>query len=161
MIARTTFGEGIGAGKAVILVREKGLGNGKHPFWSWLLSEGFHSWLCHGNYGMDWVFINLNSMTFAPGMPGIKVTSAIREHAITAEEFKTIWKIFMQYEGLPVLDMPEKTVAKLLLEHPDGTVTADEITQSELDRLMLTGERLPGQAGKNRLRKETHDPGGD
>ncbi len=142
MIKRKTYGEDMGAGKAVILVKEPGLGNGNHPFWDWLLGEGFHLWLYHGNYGCDWVFINLNSMTCAPGMPGIKVVSSIREHAITAEEFKTIWGIFMKYEGLPVLEMPEETEAKLLVPDGNGSVTVDEVTQSDLDQWLLRG-RMP------------------
>ena len=137
MRARKTFGEGIGAGKAAILVREKGLGDGGHPFWAWLRSEGFHLWRCHGNYGMDWVFINLNSMTVAPGMPGIKVVSTIREHAISAEEFQTIWRIFAKYEGMPVLEMPDKPVAKLLREDEDGNIRTADVTQDEWDSLVL------------------------
>ncbi len=140
MIERKTYGSDIRAGNAVILVKEPGLGDGNHPFWKWLLEQGFHIWHNHGNYGCDWVFINLNSMVFAPGMPGIRVVQAIREHAITAEEFSVIWGIFMKYEGLPVLKMPEQTEAKLLLADEDGTVTADEVTQSDLDRWLLKGE---------------------
>lgn len=140
MIERKTYGSDIGAGKAVILVKEKGLGDGNHPFWAWLLEEGFHLWHNHGNYGCDWVFINLDSMVCAPGMPGIRVVQAIREHAITADEFKVIWGIFMKYEGLPVLKMPEKMEAKLLLADKDGTVTVDEVTQGELDRWLLKSE---------------------
>ena len=140
IVERKTFGEGIGAGKAVIIVQEKGLGDGNHPFWKWLLEEGFHLWLYHPNYGMDWVFINLNSMTVAPGMPGIKVTSAIREHAITIDEFKTIWGIFMKYEGLPVLKMSEEPKAKLLLQDKEGNVSEDDLTQSEVDQLVLKGK---------------------
>ena len=105
---RKTLGEAIGSGKAVILVTEKGLGKREHPFWKWLKKEGFHLWGWHGHYGMDWVFINLNSMVYAPGMPGIKVVESIREHAVTIEEFKTIWGIFARYEGLSVLEMPKK-----------------------------------------------------
>ena len=73
-------------------------------------------------------------------MPGIKVVSAIRDHAITPDEFKTIWGIFMKYEGLPVLKMPEEPQAKLLLADEDGNVTVDEVTRSEMDRLLLKGE---------------------
>ena len=108
MIQRKTYGSGMGAGKAVILVKEPGLGKMDHPFWAWLREEGFQLWPWHGDYGCDWVFINLDSMTFAPGMPGIKVVSAIREHAVTIDEFRVIWGIFGKYEGLPVLEMPGK-----------------------------------------------------
>lgn len=140
MVERKTYGNDIWAGKAVILVKEKGLGDGKHPFWNWLLEEGFHSWLRHGNYGCDWVFINLNSMIFAPGMPGIGVVQPIRDHAVTADEFRIIWGIFMKYEGMPVLKMPEKPVAKLMMADEDGTVTVDEVTQSDIDRWLVKGE---------------------
>lgn len=139
---RKTFGDGIGAGKACILVKEEGLGNGDHPFWKWLFDEGFHLWLNHPNYGMDWVFINLNSMICAPGMPGIKVCSTIREHAITAEEFKVIWGIFTQYEELKPLEMPpEKADVKLILHNRHGSITTDEnVTKADMDRLMLKGK---------------------
>ena len=149
---RKTFGEDIGSGKACILVREKGLGDSGHPFWKWLLDEGFHLWHNHGNFGMDWVFVNLNSMIVAPGMPGIKVTTTIREHAITAEEFKTIWGIFMRYEGLAPLDMPEKAGVKLITRGEDGNpVIREDVTKAEMDRIMLRREVIPT---KENLKKQ-------
>ena len=102
------FGDGRYAGSACVMVYEQGIGNSQHPFWTWLREEGFHSWGVHGNYGMNWVFINLNSMEYAPGMPGIRLASPIREHAITMEEFKTIWQIYRKYDGLGPLVMPEQ-----------------------------------------------------
>lgn len=93
------FGDGIGAGKACIVVREDGLDQLDHPFWKWLDDEGFKPWGNHGHYNrINWVFINLDSMIYAPGMPGVKITSCIRERQITSEEFKTIWSIFKQHE---------------------------------------------------------------
>ena len=106
------YGEGIGTGTACILVCEEGIGEQTHPFWKWLREEGFHSWGRHGNYGLPWVFINLNSMEYAPGMPGIRITSPIRNHAVTMEEFKTIWKIFRKYDGYDPLRMPENGSGK-------------------------------------------------
>lgn len=99
------YGDRISAGTACILVFEKGLGDEDHPFWTWLRVNGFHSWGAHGNYGLNWVLVNLNSLTFAPGMPGMKITSTIREHAITVGEFKTIWSIYNKYEGSNTLEM--------------------------------------------------------
>ena len=46
----------------------------------------------------------------------------------------------MQYEELKPLEMPEKANAKLLLRDRYGTVTTDEITKDEMDRLLLKGE---------------------
>ena len=127
-------------GNSVVLVKEDGLGDGNHPFWEWLFSEGFHLWCAHGNYGCDWVFINLNSMVCAPGMPGVGIVFPIRGHAITADEFKVIWGIFVKYEGLPVLKMPEKTEAELLLEEENGSISVNEVTRRELDQWILKGE---------------------
>ena len=158
MITRKTFGSEIGSGRAVILVKEKGLGNESHPFWKWLREEGFHLWLNHPNYGTDWIFINLNSMVCAPGMPGIKVVQPIREHAITIDEFKTIWKIFTKYEGLPVLKMPEEPVAKLILQDRHGTITIDEVTQSDMERLLLHDEiPLKEEGVKTRVLNEWNE----
>ena len=143
MKKRERYGDWIGNGKACILVKEPGLGDAKHPFWQWLFDEGFHLWLAHGNYGCDWVFINLNSMVCAPGMPGISITEVIRHHAVTAEEFKVIWGIFTQYEGLSVLKMPEKPAAIPLPQDVDGMFTVREATRAEMDRWLLTGELPP------------------
>ena len=141
MKKRKTFGEGLAAGSACVVVTEKGLGKNEHPFWNWLREEGFHSWLHHGNYGMDWIFINLNSMIYAPGMPGIRIVGPIREHAITVEEFKTIWGIYMQYEGLSVLQMPEDVVIALA-QDKDGKLTEYKMTVEEAERL-LQSEKKP------------------
>ena len=107
MAERKRFGENIGDGKAVVLVKGSRLGDESNPFWAWLREEGFRSWGYHGNYGCDWVFINLNSMVYAPGVPGIRITFAIREHAITMDEFRTIWEIYRKYDGFGPLVMPE------------------------------------------------------
>ena len=106
-MGRERYGEGLGAGTAVALVKEKGIGDNSHPFWAWLQQEGFHAWRHHGNFGMDWVFINLNSMIYAPGMLGMGLAFPIRNHAISAEEFKIIWAIYEKYEGLSNLKMKE------------------------------------------------------
>ena len=152
---RKTFGEGISAGKAVILVYESGIGDSRHPFWAWLLEEGFHLWLNHGNYGMNWIFINLNSMICAPGMPGIKVTSSIREHAVTVDEFKTIWQIFTKYEGLGPLVMPEEEPAgvKLIMSDKDGKPQTADLTRSDWDKFVLYGRTPPPE----RINKDEND----
>ena len=48
-----------------------------------------------GFWGCPWYFINIDSMVYVPGRPGIAyATPPIGGHAITEEEFKTIWEIF-------------------------------------------------------------------
>ena len=97
----------ISSGNSCILVRDDSLLDGwKSPIYSWLKEEGFTSWGRKGVYsGVDWVYINLTSKIFAPGMPGIPITSVIGNHAITLDEFKTIYYIFKNYEGLEHLRM--------------------------------------------------------
>ena len=101
--------EGIGAGTAAILVRDKSLElmHDDAPFMQWLKNEEFKFWsYSKGWYdNVDWLYININSKKIARGMPGIGVTKCIREHAITIDEFKTIYEIFKRYEGLDPLQM--------------------------------------------------------
>lgn len=101
--------EGIGAGTAAILVRDKSLSilRNEAPFMKWLKQEGFVFWnYSKGWYdNVDWLYINLYSKQIACGMPGIAVTKCIRDHAITIDEFKIIYNIFKQYEGLSVLQV--------------------------------------------------------
>lgn len=76
------------------------------PIYAWLRERGFRSWGRKGTYlGVDWVFININSKIFAPGMPGVQITRPIGQHAITFEEFKIIYNIFEKYNALPPLQM--------------------------------------------------------
>ncbi len=70
------------------------------PFVKWLRSEGFVYGWHKGNYGIcPWMFINITRKLFAYGMPGYKIVDPIGNHAITVEEFKTIYEIYKKYEG--------------------------------------------------------------
>lgn len=51
-------------------------------------NQGFGFWGC------PWYFINIDSMVYVPGRPGISYANPIGGHAITEDEFKTIWEIF-------------------------------------------------------------------
>lgn len=51
-------------------------------------NQGFGFWGC------PWYFINIDSMVYVPGRPGILYANPIGGHAITEDEFKTIWEIF-------------------------------------------------------------------
>lgn len=75
------------------------------PFMKWLTEHNFTSWGCKGHFGCTWVYVNMNSRLFAPGMPGIPITSAIGNHAVTIEEFMTIYQIFDKYNGKKPLEM--------------------------------------------------------
>ena len=85
----------------------KNLGNGKVcNFYNWLLSEGFtRAEIGKGFWaGVSWLYVNINNKTVAPGMPGIKLLEPVGNHAITIDEFKTIYYIYQNYEGKPLLE---------------------------------------------------------
>ncbi len=92
------------------VVRDESLLKGwDSPIYEWLKSEGFVSWGQKGVFDrVDWVYININSKVFAPGMPGINITSTIGNHAITLDEFKTIYQIYKKYDGLDFMRMSLK-----------------------------------------------------
>ena len=86
------------------LVKDKSLLNFDAPFYEWLLEQGFkHAWH-KGHYGCcDWVYINITHKLFAYGMPGVPIVQAIGNHAITIDEFWTIYDIYQKYVGLEPL----------------------------------------------------------
>lgn len=101
--------EGMGAGTSAILVRDESLKLLKDdaPFMKWLKDENFEFWShSKGWYdNVDWIYINIESKQIARGMPGISVTGCIKNHAVTVDEFKIIYNIFKQYDGLDPLTM--------------------------------------------------------
>jgi len=96
----------ISEGTAAILVKDKSLGgSSRTEFLDFLKEEGFKMWQhSKGHFGtVDWIFINLNAKVYANGMPGIEVAKPFGNHAVTIDEFKSIYHIYKKYEGLPVL----------------------------------------------------------
>ena len=74
------------------LVCDKSLGSIHAPFFAWLCDEGFAFAGDHGNYGCTWAYVNITRKQFAYGMPGILLVTPIGNHAITIEEFMTIYR---------------------------------------------------------------------
>lgn len=98
----------IGDGSAAILVADSSLKQfHESEFYTFLKSEGFEKWPPAHNYDMPWVYVNINSKSYARGMPGIGVTKILGNHAVTIEEFKTIYNIYHKYEGLSALQMEQ------------------------------------------------------
>ncbi len=90
----------IGGGKTeAFLVCDKSLGECGAPFFKWLRDEGFRFGGYHGNYGCWWAHVNITRKQYAYGMPGICLAQAIGDHAITIEEFQTVYGIYKKYEG--------------------------------------------------------------
>ncbi len=48
----------------------------------------------NGFWGCPWYFINIDSMVYIPGRPGVQYARPIADCAITEEESKTIWDIY-------------------------------------------------------------------
>ncbi len=73
------------------------------PFYKWLAKEGFSFGGRIGNYGCPWIHINITRKQYTYGKPGCKVVTPIGNHAITLQEFMTIYDIYKKYEGKEVL----------------------------------------------------------
>lgn len=100
----------ISTGNSCFLVKDKSLEFGKNKrFLKFLRKNGFESWKCNGYYlWVTWIYINIESKIYAPGMPGICITSVVGNHAITIREFKRIYKIYKKYDNLKILQMSNK-----------------------------------------------------
>lgn len=90
------MGERIGSGKTVILVYDNELKKCHDAdFYKYL----FDNYKNVSNKGIcssaPWVYVNIKDKTFFPAIPGINVTEALNEHAVTINEF---YSILEQYE---------------------------------------------------------------
>ena len=90
------------------LIKDPSLKDIDAPFLCWLRENGFKLAWHKGHYDVcPWVFVNITHKIFAYGMPGIKIVQAIGDHAITIDEFFTIWNIYAKYKGFDLLAMDE------------------------------------------------------
>ena len=115
MVAERKIWEGK---KKAFLVRDKSVQDSKAPFLEFLRSEGYSLGFYKGNHGCGWVHVDISTKQFAYGMPGVEIVGAIGNHAITIEEFMTIYKIFKKYEGLDVLKMTQEEQAEFDRMYP-------------------------------------------
>lgn len=94
----------IGEGTASILVYDKSFKDFYNSeFKEYLHENGFEPWSYARKYETSWVYVNINSKIYARGMPGIGITKPLGHHAVTIEEFKTIYSIYNKYEGKELL----------------------------------------------------------
>ena len=91
----------ISSGSACFLIKDDSVKTWEGEFWQYLKKEGFRSWGKHGVWGCEWVYVNVNSKLFAPGMPGIPITQCVvskyPQNALTTDEFKEIWEILKKH----------------------------------------------------------------
>ncbi len=90
----------MGRGGSCLVVKDKSLrldltGEWKTPeFILWLQERGFKKAFHHGWWdGVDWVFVDIYSKRYQPGMPGIKICQVLSDKKISINEFKTIYNI--------------------------------------------------------------------
>ena len=94
----------LGSDKICFLVSGEDLGRLESEFISFLRSEGF--WRKYGFWDCPWVWVNIETKVYGRGRPGVAYAGVIGSHAITIEEFKTIYDIYKKYVGYAVLDFP-------------------------------------------------------
>jgi len=82
------------------LIRDSSLTDINAPFLCWLRENGFRLAWHKGHYdNCPWVFVNITHRLYAYGMPGVKITTPVGNHAITVEEFFTIYNIYDKYSN--------------------------------------------------------------
>ena len=94
--------------KVGFLVYDKSLAVHDSDFVKRLKAEGFRDAYYKGCYGCSWVFVSITCKKYAYGMPGIKIVQPVGNHAISIDEFKTIYEIYKKYEGLDPLVFPKE-----------------------------------------------------
>lgn len=91
--------------KLAFLVYDKYLSNLEiSEFYKWLKDKGFAIDTNNPKHGYpywecSWIYIDLNNKTFSFGMHGVELFEVIGSHAITVEDFKTIFEIYEKYRN--------------------------------------------------------------
>lgn len=68
-------------------------------------ADGFHPLGVEQFPPCNWIYVSLSEKLYVQGLPGIAVTSVLGNHAITVDEFLSIYNLFEKYKGLSILDM--------------------------------------------------------
>ena len=90
------------ATKGSLLVAGEDLEKIDSVFINFLRSEGFH---CkYGFWDCPWVWVNIETKVYGRGRPGVEYAGVIGGHAITIQEFMTVYEIYKRYEGKKVLE---------------------------------------------------------
>ncbi|MBO4927463.1 MAG: hypothetical protein J5379_04345 [Clostridiales bacterium] len=123
------------------LVKDESLHDGDAPFFTWLKEHGFeHGMADKGRYEIcDWVYVNITHKTYAYGMPGCQVVTTLGNHAITIDDFYTIYGIFEKYDGLGALVFTKEEQEKLDKEAEEFKAKFDEYIRN------LTYEEYRGE----------------
>ena len=85
--------------KKAFLICDESLKNCDAPFLEFLRKEGYVPGSNKGNYGCPWIYVDITTKQYAYGMPGVALIGEIGGHAITINEFMTIYNIYKKYEN--------------------------------------------------------------
>ena len=85
--------------KKAFLVCDHSLRNSSAPFYAFLRKEGFTYGSYRGSISCPWAHVDITTKQYACGKIGIEVVGVIGNHAITIDEFMTIYEVFKKYEG--------------------------------------------------------------
>ena len=92
----------LGSDKMAFLVYGDDLGKQESMFINFLRAEGFQCkyefWDC------PWVWVNIDTKVYGRGRPGVAYAGIIGGHAITIDEFMSIYDIYKKYSGLKPLE---------------------------------------------------------
>ena len=94
--------------KKAFLVCDESLKDSHAPLFDFLRSEGYSLGSHKGCYGCLWAHIDITTKQYAYGAPGIEFVGAIGDHAITIDEFMTIYNIYKKYEDKSLFVFHEK-----------------------------------------------------
>ena len=87
------------------LIKDDSLSDSESKFYKWLRNEGFTFACPKGQFGCNWAYVNITHKIYAYGMPCVGFVKPVGNHAITVEEFFSIYEIYSKYRGLDPLDM--------------------------------------------------------
>ena len=94
----------LGKGGDCFLVRINGIDRNEElikieNFRQFLISEHFIN-PGFGSCGCPWYFVNVDTMRFAPGKPGVEYSAPIGDCWIDEDDFKMIWNIIKRSKKL-------------------------------------------------------------
>ena len=143
----------LGTGASCFLIKDKTIANwSESHIRKFLIDEGFINWgKAKSRESIDWLYINIYSKVYSKGMAGVGLTEVVADHAITFEEFLTIYNIYKKYEGLDVLKMNQAEQDAFDENFPlykmKKIIGCDELTHADVQNYISSGwwnrEMLP------------------
>ena len=143
----------IGTGASCFLIKDQTIANwSESPIRKFLVDEGFINWgKAKSHPEINWLYVNIYSKVYSKGMYGVGLTKVVANHAITFEEFLTIYNIYKKYEGFCPLQMTQEEQDDFDRKHPlyrmEKIIGCEKLTHEILDEYLSSGwwnrEMLP------------------